>query len=126
MATTNYVMIDFESVQPKNLDILRKHPFRILVFVGVNQGKVPFELAAAMQRLGADAQYIKIGGSGKNLLGRGSARPRKVKTLANTINPLFTEKLGESELAALIQSMQDRQLIRIKGGNVSYSLQMKS
>lgn len=36
MATTNYVMIDFGNVQPKNLDILRKHPFRILVFVGAS------------------------------------------------------------------------------------------
>ena len=198
--TTHYVLIDFENVQPKNLDLLRKHPFKVLVFVGASQGKIPFGLAAAMQSMGNDAQYIKIGGNGKNALdfhlafyigelsarhpeahfhiiskdtgfdplvkhlrsrkthvmrekdlaeipvlrmskatsgdekidaivknlaGRGQARPRKEKTLANTINSLFTEKLGEKELATLIKSMQDRKLIRIKNGNVSYSLEQK-
>lgn len=49
-----------------------------------------------------------------------------MKTLANTINSPLAEKLGESELAALIESMQDRQLIRIKDGNVSYLLQKES
>lgn len=198
--TTNYVLIDFENVQPRNLDLLAKHPFKVFVFVGATQGKVPFDLAAAMQQLGSDARYIKIGGSGKNALdfhlafyigelsarepgayfhiisrdtgfdplvkhlrdrkirvmrekdlaeipalrmsraasgdekidaivknlaGRGQSRPRKEKTLANTINSLFTEKLGEKELAGLIKSMQDRKLIRIKNGNVSYSLERK-
>ena len=64
----NYVLIDFENVQPGNLEVLKKHPFRVLVFVGENQAKVPFELASAMQALGDSAQYMKITGSGKNAL----------------------------------------------------------
>ena len=64
----NYVLIDFENVQPRNLEILRHHSFRVLVFVGANQSKVPIDLATAMQALGASAQYVKIEGSGKNAL----------------------------------------------------------
>ena len=46
---TNYVLIDFENVQPNNLEILSNHPFKVFVFVGASQAKIPFELAAALQ-----------------------------------------------------------------------------
>lgn len=194
---TNYVLIDFENVQPKNLEILSNHFFKVLVFVGASQAKIPFELAAAMQHLGDDAQYIKTGGNGKNALdfhlafyvgelavkdsdacfhiiskdtgfdplikhlkarkiriqrekdlaeipvlrmsaatsddekvaaivknlaGRGHSRPRKVKTLANTINTLFTKKLEEKELMSLINELQKKQYIVVSDGKVSYKL----
>jgi hypothetical protein len=194
---TNYVLIDFENVQPKNLEILEKHPFKIFIFVGANQTKVPFDLATAMQNFGDNAKYIKISGNGKNALdfhiafyigqlslqdpggsfhiiskdtgfdplikhlrskkirvcrekdlaeipvlrissstnsgekisaiiknlaGRGQSRPRKVKTLANTINSLFTQKLGENELSAIIKILKERKHIVINGSNVSYKL----
>ena len=193
----NYVLIDFENVQPKNLEILKNHPFKIFVFVGANQTKVPFELASVMQNFGDNAQYIKISGNGqnaldfhiafyigqlslqdpegffhiiskdtgfdplvkhlrtkkirvhrekdlaeipvlrissatnndekisaiiKNLAGRGQSRPRKIKTLANTINSLFTQKLKENELNNLIQDLREQKYIIIKDSNVSYKL----
>lgn len=65
---TNYILIDFENVQPKTLDQLSEHPFKIMVFVGANQIKIPFELANALQPLGDDVQYIKIAGNGPNAL----------------------------------------------------------
>lgn len=194
---TNYVLIDFENVHPKNLELLTKHPFKVFVFVGASQTKVPFDLADSMQFLGNDARYIKISGNGqnaldfhiayyigelagkdadaqfhiiskdkgfdpliqhlksrnirirrekdlaeipmlrvpittsddekisaivKNLGGRGQSRPRKVKTLENTINTLFTKKLDKSELAAIIKELQKRKLIVVNQGNVSYKL----
>ena len=194
---TNYVLIDFENVQPKNLEILANHPFNVLVFVGANQAKVPFDLAAAMQKLGKNANYIRISGSGqnaldfhiafyvgelatrdpeanfhiiskdtgfdplikhlkarkirvqrekdlaaisvlrmstatssdekiaaiiKNLSDRGQSKPRKEKTLANTINALFTNKLDERELLSLVKQLQERKYIVINQGNVSYKL----
>ena len=64
----NYVLIDFENVQPKNLGILKGHNFKIILFVGANQTKVSFELATAMQSLGDNAEYIKIDGNGPNAL----------------------------------------------------------
>lgn len=193
----NYVLIDFENVQPKNLEILKNHPFKIFVFVGANQTKVPFGLASVMQNFGDNAQYIKISGNGqnaldfhiafyigqlslqdpegffhiiskdtgfdplvkhlrtkkirvhrekdlaeipvlrissatnndekisaiiKNLAGRGQSRPRKIKTLANTINSLFTQKLKENELNNLIKGLKEQKYIIIKDSNVSYKL----
>ena len=54
--------------------------------------------------------------------GRGQSRPRKVKTLANTINSLLTQKLQEKELTAIIDSLQQKKYIVVKDGNVSYKL----
>lgn len=194
---TNYVLIDYENVQPKNLEILANHPFKVFVFVGANQTKVPYDLAAAMQNLGDSASYIKISGNGqnaldfhiafyigqlsledpkgyfyiiskdkgfdpllrhlrdkkvnahrhkdlaeisvlrmshatnnnekidaitKNLAGRGQSRPRKVRTLANTINSLFTKKLQENELMALVKELETRKYIIINQDKVSYKL----
>lgn len=195
--SVNYVLIDFENVQPKNLEALSNHPFKIYVFVGANQAKITYEFAAVMQELGENAKYVKIGGNGKNALdfhlafyigelstkepdayfhiiskdtgfdplikhlkarkiriqrekdlaeipllrmsnatssddkiaaivknlaGRGQARPRKLKTLANTINSLFAEKLEEKELMLLVNELQKRSYIVISEGNVSYQL----
>lgn len=64
----NYVLIDFENVQPMSLAGLEPDHFRVLVFVGANQNKLSFETAAAMQRLGGRAEYVKIAGSGSNAL----------------------------------------------------------
>lgn len=194
---TNYVLIDFENVHPKNLELLTKHPFKVFVFVGASQTKLPFDLADSMQLLGNDARYIKIAGNGqnaldfhiayyvgelagrepdahfhiiskdkgfdplirhlksrkiriqrerdlaeipilrvpnttsidekiaaivKNLGGRGQSRPRKVRTLENTISSLFTKKLDKSELASLVKEMQKRKLIVVNQSNVSYKL----
>ncbi|MCX2793607.1 PIN domain-containing protein [Microbulbifer thermotolerans] len=65
---TNYVLIDLENVQPKNLELLKGHGFKVIVFVGSKQVKIFFDLACAMQSLGSDAEYVKIEGSGPNAL----------------------------------------------------------
>lgn len=197
VVSTQYVLIDFENVQPRNLEILAKYPFNVFVFVGANQTKVSFDLAESMQLLGSNAKYIRISGNGqnaldfhvayyigvlaakdpkalfhiiskdkgfdplinhlkgkgieirreadlaeipvlrirdttsedekieaivRNLAARGQSRPRKVKTLENTINTLFTKKLEKKELAALVSELQKRNYIAIKQGNVSYKL----
>ena len=46
---TNYVLIDYENVQPKNLSLLAGEHFRVKIFVGQSQIKIPLELASAMQ-----------------------------------------------------------------------------
>ena len=194
---TNYVLIDLENVQPKNLEVLSQHSFKIIVFVGENQTKLPYDLVAGIQEFGSDAMYIKIAGNGKNALdfhiayyigklatkepgayfhiiskdagfdplikhlrenkvkvhretdlaeipilrisnasskdetinaivknlaGRGQSRPRKVKTLINTINSLFTENLNDKEMMSLLQSLRDRKYIVINDTKVSYQL----
>ena len=57
----NYVLIDYENVQPKNLELLKDHEVSVKVFVGEKLAKVPFDLATAMQSLGDKAEYIKMG-----------------------------------------------------------------
>lgn len=53
---------------------------------------------------------------------RGAVRPRKTKTLTNTINSLFQSVLSESELVGLVNELQAQALISISDNNVSYSL----
>jgi len=65
---TNYILIDLENVQPKNLAILKGRDFKVIVFVGEKQSKLSFELVDAMQSLGGNAKYIKINGNGPNAL----------------------------------------------------------
>lgn len=69
---THYVLIDYENVQPKNLAALKDdakgRSFRVIVFVGANQSKIPKDLVFEMQSFGRDADYIEISGSGKNAL----------------------------------------------------------
>jgi len=194
---TNYILIDFENVQPRNLELLQKHPFEVYVFIGENQAKIPYDMAEAMQAMGEKARYIKISGNGPNALdfhiafyigqlacedpegyfhiiskdqgfdplirhlrnqkikalrekdlaeipllrisnavstdeklelivdnlrGRGQSKPRKEKTLANTIDSLFTKSLGEEESVGLIRELQKRKYIAISEGNISYRL----
>ena len=65
---TNYVLVDFENVQPDSLAALANGPFRVKVFVGAAQakGRISFELSHSMQMLGASAEYVRIARTGKN------------------------------------------------------------
>jgi hypothetical protein len=64
---TNYVLIDFENVQPQSLDHLAGEHFKVFVFVGASQ-KLTVDFAASLQRLGPRAEYIQISGNGSNAL----------------------------------------------------------
>lgn len=65
---TNYVLIDYENVQPAAMAVLSEEHFKVLVFVGANQTKVSFEVASALQRMGDRADYIRVSGNGSNAL----------------------------------------------------------
>lgn len=65
---TNYVLIDYENVQPTDLAKLRGGPFKVRVFLGANQPKIPVALAAAIQALGANAEYVILEAAGSNAL----------------------------------------------------------
>lgn len=64
----NYVFIDYENVQPERLSALDQDHFKVMVFVGASQTRLAFESAAALQRMGSKAEYIKISGNGSNAL----------------------------------------------------------
>ena len=65
---TNYVLIDYESVQPEDLSALKHDHFRVVVFLGAHQSKIAYETAAALQQMGSNAEYVKISGTGPNAL----------------------------------------------------------
>jgi hypothetical protein len=65
---TNYVLIDFENVQPASVAALDAEHFHVIVFCGANQTKVGLDLATVMQRMGSRAQYLQISGNGSNAL----------------------------------------------------------
>ena len=64
----NYILIDFENVQPSSLNIPENNNYKVFIFVGANQKKIPVELATSIQNLGNKAEYIIINGVGKNAL----------------------------------------------------------
>lgn len=64
----NYVLIDLENVQPASLAGLDAEFYKVLIFVGASQTKIPFELASVAQKLGERAAYIKVSGNGSNAL----------------------------------------------------------
>lgn len=65
---TRYIFIDFENVQPKDLALLKGRDYKVMIFVGATQAKLPTEFAIAVQALGPAAEYVKIDGSGRNAL----------------------------------------------------------
>jgi len=62
------VLVDYENIQPESLRAFDYEQCRVLVFVGSAQLKLPFELVAAMQRLGDRGEYVHIPGCGPNAL----------------------------------------------------------
>lgn len=63
-----HFLIDYESIQPRHLETWADEDTHVTVFVGAHQERLPFDLVAAMQALGARARYVKIGRAGKNAL----------------------------------------------------------
>ena len=55
-----------------------------------------------------------------NLSARGSGRPRKVKTLKNSINSLFGNKLDPARIDSLVDDLQAQNYVVIKQENVTY------
>ncbi|MGI8426538.1 MAG: PIN domain-containing protein [Actinomycetota bacterium] len=65
---TNFVLVDLENVQPKNIGLLYGGPFKIKVFLGATQCKIPLDMARALQAFGPDVEYIQMDGNGTNAL----------------------------------------------------------
>ena len=64
----NFVLIDYENVQPDAMEALDRSHYSVIVFVGSNQTRVTYEVASVLQRMGDRASYIRISGNGSNAL----------------------------------------------------------
>ena len=58
----------------------------------------------------------------RNLAGRGSSKPRKLRTLASTIGSLFKDGLSEDEVQSVIAQLQAKGHIVVNQEKVSYNL----
>jgi len=57
---------------------------------------------------------------------RGSARPRRVATLRNTVNTIFKKQLSEEEISSLVSELQARGVIVVSDTKVAYDLAQES
>jgi hypothetical protein len=145
---TNYVLIDYENVQPNDIETLQHEHVRVIVFVGPHQTKISFETAAALQRMGKHLQERKLRVHRVQALAeipilkppdpktssdrlalivadlqkRGAARPRTVATLSSTISATFQKQLTEQEVSSLVSDLKKKGLIKVEGTKVTYNL----
>jgi len=63
-----FLLIDYENVQPRNLDGLKSENWSILVFLGSTQASLPIEKVKALQSFGPDVEYIQSDGNGPNAI----------------------------------------------------------
>ena len=63
---TNFVLVDYENVQPKDIGLLQGGPFKVKVFLGPKQSKVSVALDEALQPLGGNAEYVLLETAGNN------------------------------------------------------------
>ena len=68
LGTVNYVLIDYENVQPDMAELVAPAVFRLLVFVGASQAKVDFQLADLLATKANGSRFVKISGNGRNAL----------------------------------------------------------
>jgi hypothetical protein len=62
------LLIDYENIQNIDLSVIQEQDIDIKIFVGQTQNKIPIELVQATQKLGQRVEWIKIEGSGSNVL----------------------------------------------------------
>ena len=60
--------IDYENVQSLNLNRIAQLDFKIWVFTGVSQSRIPIELVKSAQALGNKLEWVSIAGNGPNAL----------------------------------------------------------
>ena len=65
---TNFILVDYENVQPQSVSLLKGGPFKLKIFVGSQQTRIQFDLAHSTQGLGDAAEYVPIEGNGRNAL----------------------------------------------------------
>jgi hypothetical protein len=63
-----YVLVDFENVQPQDMDLLRGEQYRVTIFRGPHQRKVDFDIVESLQPLGANVKHVRSERHGKNAL----------------------------------------------------------
>jgi hypothetical protein len=61
-------LIDFESVQPKSLSLLTAEQFRVYVFIGPKNAKLPRDVVLSVHAFRGRAEYVELETAGPNAL----------------------------------------------------------
>lgn len=64
----NYVLVDYENVKVADIAQLSDERFRVTLFLGLHDTKLPTDLVLAMQRLGERGSYVVLDAVGRNAL----------------------------------------------------------
>lgn len=67
---TNYVLVDYENIQPAESDVtlLKEGPFKLKFFLGPKQANIPAALVAALLPFGNNVEFVCLKSSGSNAL----------------------------------------------------------
>jgi len=68
VSEAKYVFIDYENIQPDNLDTLQGQDCLIKVFLSGNRARLPLEMVRALQVFGPAVEYVQMLGTGPNAL----------------------------------------------------------
>jgi hypothetical protein len=69
-----------------------------------------------------DDESARLGAVIQDLERRGGTRPRRLKTLASTVNAVFGKRLSTGEVQSLVAALRTQGLIHVNGEAVTYSL----
>ena len=65
---TKVLYIDYENVQNLNLNRISQLNFKIWLFTGISQSRIPIELVKSTQAFGHNLEWLSIDGNGPNAL----------------------------------------------------------
>jgi hypothetical protein len=65
---TNYVLVDYENVKVAHLTRLSDERFRVTLFLGLHDTKLPVDLVLTMQQLRDRGNYVVLDAAGRNAL----------------------------------------------------------
>jgi hypothetical protein len=65
---TNYVLVDYENVKVAHVERLSDERFRVILFLGTQDTKLPLDLVLAMQQLRDRGSYVVLDAHGRNAL----------------------------------------------------------
>jgi hypothetical protein len=68
MHPSKFVLIDYENLHPRNLELLKQYNCKIKLFLSSSQARMPLETVKSLQVFGEDVEYIQITGTGPNAL----------------------------------------------------------
>ncbi len=113
----NYILIDYENLQPAVAEVLAQPIFKVWVFVGAQQNKVKFDLVDLLQRKGGDARVIKMTSSGRNALDfhmafyLGELASKEPSSFFHVIT-------GDGDLDRLLEHLRERGIEAYRHGSV--------